>query len=161
VGARKDEIRRFFAEYITAMTAAIESDDGDVEKLAELFAVPSTLVTGETYIYLSTPDAVRLLLRTYVDRLRAKGFDMSVPTQSDLRLLNDKSCLLEVHWVRPDDSGTAPWDLRLLYMIADTGLGWRVVSLVVMGYPPNEALLNPDPADDAGVTAERSMNRGV
>jgi hypothetical protein len=149
---RKDEIRQFFAEYIAAMTEAIESADGDVERLAELFAIPSTLVTGETYIYLSTPDAVRLLLHTYVDRLRAKGFDMSVPQQSDLRLLNDKSCLLEVHWVRPGESGTAPWHLRLLYMIADTGLGWRVVSMVVMGYPPNEALLNPDSGDGAGAT---------
>jgi hypothetical protein len=143
VGALKGEIRGFFVEYCAANADAIQGDDGALAKLESLFAVPSTLVTGEAYLALSTPEALHLMLKTYIDRLRAMDFDRDVPEQSDLRILNDKAGIIEVLWVRRDRAGAEISTNRILYVIADTGSGWRVVTVTLNGIPPDEARINP------------------
>jgi hypothetical protein len=148
VSALKGEIRGFFVEYCAAMIEAIQGDDGAINKLEGLFAVPSTLVTGDAYLALSTPEDLHLMLQTYIDRLRAMNFAQDMPEHSDLRLLNEKACIIEAQWVRRDGAGAVMSSNRILYVIADTGLGWRVVTVTMNGIPRNEARINPVPGDD-------------
>jgi hypothetical protein len=161
VTERKGEIRQFFAEYYAAFDEAVRDDAPDIGKLIDFFTVPLTIITGETHVCLATPDAMGAALKINIDRLRALRFERSVPERSDFRLLNDKACLLEVEWARKGLTGAVESTLRLLYLIADTSLGWRIVTMVVMGEPPNETLLNPeDHSGQAASSGERPRAMG-
>jgi hypothetical protein len=135
VVALKDELRQFFADLLAAFTGKLQGQSGGVTS-ADLFAVPTTVITGETSVHLRTPEAVRTTLTNYIDRLRAMNIDRSVPEQSDLRILNEKACLLEVQWVRKDQTGAEVSRHRTLFVVAATSVGWRVVTTVIMGNPP-------------------------
>lgn len=150
VTAHKALVRDFFARYHETFEGIIRSGSDDLTPLLGYFALPLTVTTRETHLVITDAPALFEVFGTNVARQRAQHHERSVQERSDLRVLNDRAFLAEVDWVRRGKRGEPLSTLRMLYLGAETDAGPRIVHLVVVGEPPEDARVNPDEAPGAG-----------
>lgn len=159
VAAHKAVIRDFFTRYHEAFHTIIQGGSDDLTPLLDFFTVPLTITTRETHLTLLSGDAILAAFRDNVGRQRQQGYERSVPERMDFRILNDKSFLGEVEWVRTGKMGQEHSILRMLYLGAQTDDGLRIVNLVIMGEPPDDVRVHPDAADTESTDAAPTPSR--
>jgi hypothetical protein len=155
VAAHKAAIREFFTRYHAAFHAIIQEGSDDLDPLLEFFSVPLTITTRETHLTLQSGDAILAAFRDNVARQRQGNYERSVPERMEFRILNDRSFLAEVDWVRTGKMGQEFSILRMLYLGAETDQGLRITSLVILGEPPEDVRVHADSDESATPAARR------
>ena len=150
VAERKQAVREFFAHYYWTYHELVRGGSDEFDLLFGFFAVPMTVTTRETHRCLRDAAAVRAAFSDNIRRLRAQRYERAIPVRSDFRILNDRACLAEVDWVRTGSRGEEVSRLRMAYLVAETAEGLRIVSMVVLGEPPEDVRVlseaGPEPA---------------
>jgi len=113
-------LRSFFDRYRDAFDAL------DPNAIAELYAEPSGIQSGEHYLHWSSRAELCENMRGLCAHYTARGYQSASYEVVALRELGDFAVFADVYW-QIEASGDAPgWSFRTAYNLSLAPSGWRV-----------------------------------
>lgn len=132
----EENAKQWFAQYATAFIELASSGETVPTPLLAYFAVPLTMTTSTAHLTISTTEQLAAALGQELLALTEADYGGSQALDQVVRVLNERSVLIEATWARYNRAGGEFQRVRLLYLVARTAEGWRTTAVsMVEGEP--------------------------
>ncbi|GAA2281713.1 hypothetical protein GCM10010430_79630 [Kitasatospora cystarginea] len=128
----EENAKQWFERYATTFIELAGSGATDATPLLEYFAVPLTMTTSTAHLTVTTTEQLTAALGQEILALCEADYGSSQALDQMIRVLNDRSALIEVTWARYTRAGSEFQRTRVLYLVARTAEGWRITAASVL-----------------------------
>ena len=124
-----EELRGFFAAYNNTFAALSRGERTDGRDMLDFYAVPVTMAgeAGATLVD-DASTLVGSVMATAAD-LAKEDYDRSEQESFSARVVNQRTAIVDIGFVRRTRSGTAMGRLHTTFVVVQGDAGWRIVVL--------------------------------
>ncbi|MER6317185.1 hypothetical protein ABT237_25985 [Streptomyces sp. NPDC001581] len=126
------DVRTWFDQYVSTFIGLAAAGRTDPAPLLDYFSVPITMTTDAVHVVLASVDTLAAALTNELQMLRDADYGGSAALDPQVRVLNERSALIEVTWARNDSGGREFQRVRVLYLAARTVAGWQTTASAIL-----------------------------
>ena len=130
-GAVEAEVRAWYDGYFQAFARLARGESSDLDALADLCAIPTTLVTDDRCLTIVDRAGLLRVLGAQIEQLRGAGYARSDTHRLEVRALNARAALIEGTFSRHDGQGREYARVGAAYLVSRTDAGWRFTALII------------------------------
>ncbi|MFD4869599.1 hypothetical protein [Streptomyces sp. NPDC058412] len=132
LSAVEADVRTWFDQYVSTFIGLAAVGRTDPAPLLDYFSVPITMTTDAVHVVLASVDTLAAALTNELQMLRDADYGGSTALDPQVRVLNERSALIEVTWARNDSGGREFQRVRVLYLAARTVAGWQTTASAIL-----------------------------
>ncbi|MFF4429631.1 hypothetical protein ACFYZ4_10730 [Streptomyces sp. NPDC001513] len=132
LSAVEADVRTWFDQYVSTFIGLAAAGRTDPAPLLDYFSVPITMTTDAVHVVLASVDTLAAALTNELQMLRDADYGGSAALDPQVRVLNERSALIEVTWARNDSGGREFQRVRVLYLAARTVAGWQTTASAIL-----------------------------